>query len=354
MYADGGLKNTHSSINRANLCTNYQNCAYSTFNTHELDQTGLSYFNARYYDSDTGRFISPDPTIPNPTSTQHYNRYMFVTGNPISLMDASGYSGTTGGAQGTVDETTEERNDDAWRDEIAESEHQADREEYYQAYNDAVKEEVTDAYNDEGIPIDGFNYYPDRESAEMNGIYPHIGLERVLAGGHPYNPDADVNTRPESQRDNQFPVVNHTSSSANVPRFDSGTSFRKTYSSDTGRGGYGAFGTTGLAAYMFVESYQTARTIRIRGHNKFRGLSDDRHAWASEQLTIVYGPHLTRTYGVLNEIQGLVMHDLPDLRARLSGERPWAFQFSDLIANEVGIKRGEAVRDVLKNRGYFQ
>jgi hypothetical protein len=210
---------------------------------------------------------------------------MFVTGNPISLMDASGYSGTTGGAQGTVNESTE-RDDDAWRDEIAESEHQADREEYYQAYNDAVKEEVTDAYND--------------------------------------------------------------------PRFDSGTSFRKTYSSDTGRGGYGAFGTTGLAAYMFVESYQTARTIRIRGHNKFRGLSDDRHAWASEQLTIVYGPHLTRTYGVLNEIQGLVMHDLPDLRARLSGERPWAFQFSDLIANEVGIKRGEAVRDVLKNRGYFQ
>jgi RHS repeat-associated protein len=67
------------------------------FNTHELDQTGLSYFNARYYDSDTGRFISPDPTVPDPTSTQHYNRYMFVTGNPISLMDASGYSGNSGG-----------------------------------------------------------------------------------------------------------------------------------------------------------------------------------------------------------------------------------------------------------------
>jgi RHS repeat-associated protein len=66
--------------------------SYCKFNTHELDQTGLSYFQARYYDSDTGRFISPDPTIPNPESTQHYNRYMFVAGNPVSFMDVSGYS----------------------------------------------------------------------------------------------------------------------------------------------------------------------------------------------------------------------------------------------------------------------
>jgi RHS repeat-associated protein len=151
--------------------------------------------NARYYDSDTGRFISPDPTIPNPTSTQHYNRYMFVTGNPISLMDASGYSGTTGGAQGTVNESTE-RDDDAWRDEIAESEHQADREEYYQAYNDAVKEEVTDAYNDTGQtnPYGGTTYYPDREDARNNGMYPHIGYDRWLAGGNFSEPMSSANT----------------------------------------------------------------------------------------------------------------------------------------------------------------
>jgi RHS repeat-associated protein len=85
------------------------NFEYSKFNTHELDQTGLSYFNARYYDSDTGRFISPDPTIPNPTSTQHYNRYMFVTGNPISFQDASGYNEEEGTQQETVDDVT---NDD--------------------------------------------------------------------------------------------------------------------------------------------------------------------------------------------------------------------------------------------------
>jgi RHS repeat-associated protein len=91
------------------------------FNTHELDQTGLSYLtflpygkkglnqmlfyehkkavprNARYYDSDTGRFITPDPTVPDMTKTQTYNRYMFVEGNPISFVDMDGYQASQSG-----------------------------------------------------------------------------------------------------------------------------------------------------------------------------------------------------------------------------------------------------------------
>jgi RHS repeat-associated protein len=76
------------------------------FNTHELDQTGLSYFQARYYDADTGRFITPDPTIPNPEKSQHWNRYMFVSGNPIRFQDISGYEETEGTQQETVNEST--------------------------------------------------------------------------------------------------------------------------------------------------------------------------------------------------------------------------------------------------------
>jgi RHS repeat-associated protein len=76
------------------------------FNTQELDQTGLSYFNARYHDSDTGRFISPDPTVPDPTSTLHYNRYMFVAGNPIMLQDISGYADTPAAGNKTIEKTT--------------------------------------------------------------------------------------------------------------------------------------------------------------------------------------------------------------------------------------------------------
>jgi len=75
----------------------------SKFNTHEQDKTGLQYFNARYYDPEVGRFAQADPTVPDPLNSQAFNRYMFCLGNPISLMDASGFAGDKGGTQGTVE-----------------------------------------------------------------------------------------------------------------------------------------------------------------------------------------------------------------------------------------------------------
>ncbi len=62
------------------------------YNSQQLDDTGLMYFKARYYDPAVGRFITADPTIPNPEKSQLFNRYMFVAGSPIQLMDTSGYS----------------------------------------------------------------------------------------------------------------------------------------------------------------------------------------------------------------------------------------------------------------------
>ena len=56
-----------------------------------VDQrTGLAYYNARYYDPATGRFISPDRTIPSPGSGQSYNRYTYVDNNPAILDDPTG------------------------------------------------------------------------------------------------------------------------------------------------------------------------------------------------------------------------------------------------------------------------
>ena len=88
--------------------------------------------------------------------------------------------------------------------------------------------------------------------------------------------------------------------------------------------------------------YQDARALRSQGHSLFNGPanSSPRHRWASEQMTLRWDGQTTRLFGVLNEIQGLLWHDLPDLRGRITGERAWAFHFNDFIDNEMGIVCG--------------
>lgn len=55
------------------------------FTGQELDDTGLYYYNARYYDPTIGRFISADTVIPNPANPQGFNRYAYCLNNPGSL-----------------------------------------------------------------------------------------------------------------------------------------------------------------------------------------------------------------------------------------------------------------------------
>ena len=49
------------------------------------------YYNARYYDSEIGQFISPDSIVTDPTNVFAYNRYMYVLGNPLKFSDPSGH-----------------------------------------------------------------------------------------------------------------------------------------------------------------------------------------------------------------------------------------------------------------------
>ena len=56
------------------------------------DETGLYYYNARYYDPELGRFIQPDDIIPNLGNPQSYNRYSYVLNNPLRYTDPSGHS----------------------------------------------------------------------------------------------------------------------------------------------------------------------------------------------------------------------------------------------------------------------
>jgi RHS repeat-associated protein len=55
-------------------------------------ETGLYYYNARYYDPELGRFIQPDTIIPDFSNPQSYNRYSYVLNNPLRYNDPSGHS----------------------------------------------------------------------------------------------------------------------------------------------------------------------------------------------------------------------------------------------------------------------
>ena len=55
---------------------------------------GLVHMNGRVYDPVVGRFMSADPTVPDPLDGQSFNRYAYVENNPLSAVDPSGYCQT--------------------------------------------------------------------------------------------------------------------------------------------------------------------------------------------------------------------------------------------------------------------
>ena len=50
----------------------------------------LYHYQARWYSPVLGRFLSPDPLVPNPTNLQAFNRYSYVYNNPYKYTDPSG------------------------------------------------------------------------------------------------------------------------------------------------------------------------------------------------------------------------------------------------------------------------
>ncbi|MGB9428686.1 MAG: RHS repeat-associated core domain-containing protein [Gammaproteobacteria bacterium] len=57
----------------------------------QLDNVGLIHMNGRVYDPMVGRFISADPTVPNPQYSQSFNRYSYVNNSPLESTDPSGF-----------------------------------------------------------------------------------------------------------------------------------------------------------------------------------------------------------------------------------------------------------------------
>jgi len=55
------------------------------------DETGLYYYESRYYDPDLGRFISADTVVPGAGDPQAFNRYAYVRNNPVVMVDPDGH-----------------------------------------------------------------------------------------------------------------------------------------------------------------------------------------------------------------------------------------------------------------------
>src|SRR6266513_235531 len=64
------------------------------FTAHEhLDEMNLIHMNGRIYDPVLGRFMTPDFIVQAPQNLQSYNRYSYVSNNPLMYVDPTGYWG---------------------------------------------------------------------------------------------------------------------------------------------------------------------------------------------------------------------------------------------------------------------
>ncbi len=61
------------------------------YNQKEKDDTGLLYYGARYYNPDTGRFITADTVKGSVGSLQSQNLYVYVRNNPMKYIDPTGH-----------------------------------------------------------------------------------------------------------------------------------------------------------------------------------------------------------------------------------------------------------------------
>ena len=72
----------------------YDEGVRSRYTGKERDtESGLDYFGARYYSSNMGRMMSPDPSglaYADPTNPQSFNLYSYVLNNPLKFTDPTG------------------------------------------------------------------------------------------------------------------------------------------------------------------------------------------------------------------------------------------------------------------------
>ncbi|MBK6780978.1 MAG: RHS repeat-associated core domain-containing protein [Gemmatimonadetes bacterium] len=115
-----------------------------------------------------------------------------------------------------------------------------------------------------------------------------------------------------------------------------------------------------VAVFNPVDTYEWFHSMRPVMHHLFRGeaLSSERHFHGSYEATRQFGPFLAWQFGLLNELEGLVRHDLPNLGSRLTGKTAWAFSARDVFNNARGSLRpsqeGHAGRIVVSHHAHLR
>ncbi|WP_432458893.1 RHS repeat domain-containing protein [Agarivorans sp. QJM3NY_25] len=61
-------------------------------NQLSIEEFGLVHMRGRIYDPQLKRFLSADPTVPDPLNALSYNRYAYVKNNPLKYTDPTGFS----------------------------------------------------------------------------------------------------------------------------------------------------------------------------------------------------------------------------------------------------------------------
>ena len=69
---------------------------YTGQRSFEASLGSLYHYQARWYSPVLGRFLSPDPIVPEPGNPQSLNRYSYVYNNPFRYIDPSGYARVEG------------------------------------------------------------------------------------------------------------------------------------------------------------------------------------------------------------------------------------------------------------------
>jgi len=92
---DGELVQHYGYTTFGNERYKHNSSAFSVTNRYtgqQLDEdTGLYFYNSRYYDPELARFTQADTIVPSSCTSQALNRYSYVKNNPLRYVDPSGH-----------------------------------------------------------------------------------------------------------------------------------------------------------------------------------------------------------------------------------------------------------------------